>query len=67
MKQLSAYTVALTINLEPVYGIIIAYYLFGESEHMTGGFYFGTSVILTSVLAFPIYRYYLKKRDKIGK
>lgn len=64
MKHLSAYTVALTINLEPVYGIVMAYFLFGESEHMTGGFYIGTAIILTSVLGFPLYHYYLKKSSQ---
>ena len=53
MKHLSAYVVALTINLEPVYGIIMAYFLFGETEHMTHGFYIGTTIILISVLGFP--------------
>jgi drug/metabolite transporter (DMT)-like permease len=65
MKHLSAYIVALTINLEPVYGIIMAYFLFGETEHMTGGFYSGTSIILLSVLGFPLYRYYQRKRSRI--
>ena len=63
MKQLSAYIVALTINLEPVYGIVMAYFLFGETEHMTSGFYLGTTIILTSVLGFPLYHFYLKKRS----
>lgn len=63
MNHLSAYIVALTINLEPVYGIVMAYFLFGESEHMTGGFYFGTAIILTSVLGFPLYHYYMRKRS----
>jgi len=63
MKHLSAYVVALTINLEPVYGIIMAYFLFGESEHMTGGFYVGTAIILISVLGFPLYHYYLRARS----
>ncbi len=61
MKHLSAYIVALTINLEPVYGIVMAYFLFGETEHMTGGFYLGTTIILISVLGFPLYHFYLKK------
>jgi len=63
MRHLSAYIVALTINLEPVYGIVMAFFIFGETEHMTGGFYLGTSIILISVLGFPIYHYYLKKRN----
>ncbi len=62
MKHLSAYIVALTINLEPVYGIVMAYFLFGETEHMTKGFYFGTMIILASVLGFPLYHYYLKRK-----
>jgi drug/metabolite transporter (DMT)-like permease len=61
MKHLSAYIVALTINLEPVYGIVMAYFLFGETEHMTGGFYLGTTIILISVLGFPLYHFYMKK------
>jgi len=67
MKHLSAYIVSLTINLEPVYGIIMAYFLFGETEHMTGGFYIGTIIILTSVLGFPLYHYYLKRRKDKNK
>jgi len=65
MKHLSAYVVALTINLEPVYGIVMAWFLFGETEHMTGGFYIGTTIILLSVLGFPLYHYYLRKRTRI--
>jgi drug/metabolite transporter (DMT)-like permease len=64
MKHLSAYIVSLTINLEPVYGIVMAWFLFGETEHMSGGFYFGTIIILTSVLGFPLYHYYLKRKNE---
>jgi drug/metabolite transporter (DMT)-like permease len=66
MKHLSAYVVALTINLEPVYGIVMAYFLFGETEHMTGGFYIGTAIILASVLGYPLYHYYLRKSNTLG-
>ena len=66
MKHLSAYVVALTINLEPVYGIVMAYFLFGETEHMTGGFYIGTTIILASVLGYPLYHYYLRKNNTLG-
>ncbi len=51
MKELSPFTVSLTINLEPVYGIIIAVILFGESEKMTNGFYLGTLLILGTLFA----------------
>lgn len=62
MKFLSAYIVTLTINLEPVYGIIMAFFLFGESEKMTGGFYIGTIIILLSVIGFPISSYFSRKK-----
>ncbi len=56
MKVLSAYTVVLSINLEPVYGIILAYLIFGESEKMSAGFYMGTLIILISVFSYPLLR-----------
>lgn len=56
LRHLSAYTVALAINLEPVYGILFAYFIFGESERMDGGFYLGAIVILVSVIVYPMLR-----------
>ncbi|MBE9460663.1 DMT family transporter [Dyadobacter subterraneus] len=54
MKQFSAYLINLTINLEPVYGIALAFFYFGEKERMTQGFYLGTILILLAVLLYPI-------------
>ncbi len=54
MKQFSAYMLNLTVNLEPVYGIGLAFLIFGEKERMTQGFYLGTLVILGAVLAYPL-------------
>ncbi len=62
MKHLSAFTVTLSINLEPVYGIVMAFFVFGETERMTTGFYIGTLIILLSVIGFPLSQYYLKKK-----
>ena len=53
MKKISAFSVNLTINLEPVYGIILAVLIFGEKEKMQAGFYIGAGIILLSVLAHP--------------
>ena len=44
MKKISAFSVNLTVNLEPVYGIILAH----------PGFYVGAAIILVSVLAHPL-------------
>jgi drug/metabolite transporter (DMT)-like permease len=46
MKHLSPYTVMLSINLEPVYGIILALLIFKDSEKMHPNFYIGASIIL---------------------
>ena len=51
MKHLSPYTVMLTTNLEPVYGILLAYTIFGESEKMDTLFYVGALIILATVIA----------------
>lgn len=54
VRIFSAYTFTLTLNLEPVYGIMLAYSFFGEKERMTFGFYVGTLVILATVLVYPL-------------
>ncbi|MBV6644069.1 MAG: DMT family transporter [Cyclobacteriaceae bacterium] len=54
MRRLSAFAVNLSVNLEPVYGILLALLVFGEKEAMSSGFYVGTLLILLSVLAYPI-------------
>lgn len=46
MKYISPFTLILTVNLEPVYGIILAHFLFGESEHMSSAFYFATAIMI---------------------
>lgn len=51
LRVLDAYTVMLTINLEPVYGILLAMLLFDQSEAMSGTFYLGAFVILLTVIA----------------
>jgi len=50
MKFLSPYTVMLTINLEPIYGIILAVIVFEEKEKMSLEFYIGAVIILATVL-----------------
>lgn len=50
MKYLSPYTVMLTINLEPIYGIILALLVFDGKEKMSFQFYIGALIILTTVI-----------------
>ena len=50
MKYISPYTVMLTINLEPVYAIILALFIFGDKEKMNPAFYLGAGIVLGVVL-----------------
>src|SRR5690606_28193926 len=56
MRTLSAFRVALITNLEPVYGIILAFLILGSKETMTSGFYMGAVLILGAVFGYPIYK-----------
>lgn len=50
MRELSPFTVALAINMEPVYSIILALWIFGEEEKMSSGFYQGALIIMLALL-----------------
>jgi drug/metabolite transporter (DMT)-like permease len=56
MRRLSVFTIQLTLNLEPVYGIVLALLVFREKEVMDAGFYIGTMIILGAVLLYPALR-----------
>ncbi len=51
MKYISPFTLILTVNLEPVYGIILAFFIFGESEEMSPIFYVASSVMIMAIVA----------------
>jgi len=61
MRFLSPYTVMLTINLEPIYGIILAVLVFHEKEKMSPQFYLGALIILVTVITNGIVKYYRSK------
>jgi len=50
LKKISAFTVNLAYNFEPVYGILMAFVIFKENEHLGRGFYFGLSLIVLAVV-----------------
>lgn len=54
LKKLTAFTVNLTFNLEPVYGIILAFMLFGESKELSWSFFLGFSFIAASLILHVI-------------
>lgn len=67
MKSLSAFRVALITNLEPVYGIALAYLFFGKREQMTPGFYAGAAIIMISIFLYPYVKNRLEKRKLLKK
>jgi drug/metabolite transporter (DMT)-like permease len=62
MRVITAYTVMLTNNLEPVYGILLAWVIFGAEEKMSPLFYVGALIILVTVIANGILK--LKASNK---
>lgn len=51
MKRLSPFTVSLSVNMEPVYGILMAFFIWRESETMSAGFYAGAALIMATLFA----------------
>ncbi|MBP6431439.1 MAG: DMT family transporter [Ferruginibacter sp.] len=50
LKKVSAFTTNLTYNLEPVYGIILAFIFFNESEYLNNSFYVGLLFIVAAIV-----------------
>lgn len=63
MRHVSPYTVMLTVNMEPIYGILLAFLIFREGEKMNGLFYVGAAIILLTVIANGV----LKNKDSLKK
>lgn len=51
MKYISPFTLILTVNLEPVYGIILAFFIFGDSEQMSPVFYIASFIMILAIIA----------------
>ena len=64
MKWISPYTVMLSYNMEPVYGIILALLIFKDSEQMSPQFYYGALIILSTVIANGLVKRYLQRKNK---
>lgn len=62
MKTISPFSVSMTVNLEPVYGIIMAFLIFGQSEVMNPTFYIGAGIILISLFVNAALKNKEKKR-----
>jgi drug/metabolite transporter (DMT)-like permease len=62
LKDVSAFTANLSLNLEPVYGIVLAFLIYQEQKELPGAFYIGAALILLSVVIYMLihFRHRLK-------
>ena len=65
LRKVSAFTMALSLNLEPVYGIILAIIFAGEAKIVNSRFIAGSIIILLTVIFHTIYRFRKQKKASI--
>ncbi|WP_264553688.1 DMT family transporter [Flavobacterium sp. N2038] len=65
MQRLTPYTVMLTTNLEPVYGIVLAYFILGGKEKMSVEFYIGAVIIIITVILNGVFKHYQNKKENV--
>jgi drug/metabolite transporter (DMT)-like permease len=61
LRHLSAFSVSLTVNLEPVYGIILAWLILKEDKQLNPSFYIGASAIIVAVFCYPFIKSFFEK------
>lgn len=67
MRYISPFTVILSYNLEPIYGIAMALILFPETEQMSSQFYVGAFLVIVTVLFDAFFKNYKRRRDKTDR
>ncbi len=67
MRHISAFATNLTINLEPVYGVLLAALIFREHDDLNPNFYIGVLVILLAVFSHPLLKKIFEKNVPDGK
>ena len=67
MKHISPYTVVLTYNLEPIYGIFLAIILFPIKEKMSLQFYVGAFIIISVVILNGILKNSKSLKSRVAK
>lgn len=67
LKTISPFTVSLTLNLETLYGIIFAYFIYHEEKELTDWFYYGSAIILSTIFlnAYIKYREGVRERKAL--
>ena len=66
LKRVSVFTANLTVNLEPVYGMILAAIFLGEHHLLTRDFYLGAAVTVTAVVMYPLINFFRNNHRKFA-
>ncbi|MEO6168684.1 MAG: DMT family transporter [Chitinophagales bacterium] len=64
LQNISAFTANLSINMEPVYGICLAFIFYQEQKELHPGFYAGTLIILSSVVVYMFLKFRELRRSR---
>jgi len=64
MKKISPYTVTISVNLEPIYSIILALLIWGKEEEMSPGFYMGTIIVIATIFLNAVFKKWAAKASK---
>ena len=65
MKKISPYTVTMSVNLEPIYSILLALLIWPESEIMSYGFYMGTIIVIATIFLNAFLKNKLSKEKRV--
>jgi drug/metabolite transporter (DMT)-like permease len=65
LKKLSAFIMNLSVNLEPVYSIVLAIIIFHEDKFLNTGFYIGTAIIIAAVVLHGLHQRSLYLKNKV--
>jgi drug/metabolite transporter (DMT)-like permease len=57
MRHLSSFTIMMVINLEPIYGILLALAIWNEKAFMSVNFYIGFFIVLLAILMHGVYKH----------
>ncbi len=63
LKELNPFVLNLSINLEPVYSIILAISIFNEGKFLNAGFFAGTAILLSAVILHSVHQWYLYRKS----
>lgn len=67
LKSISAFTMNLTLTLEPIYGIILAFVIYHENKFLSKWFYVGFALIILAVLFHTLRLIYISKRKRMQR